>query len=38
MLQQDHLFQWRTILQNAILGLEIQNKNTKENIRKLEIT
>ncbi|HHT50431.1 MAG TPA: ABC transporter ATP-binding protein [Eubacteriaceae bacterium] len=34
MLQQDHLFQWRTILQNAILGLEIQNKNTKENILK----
>jgi NitT/TauT family transport system ATP-binding protein len=25
MLQQDHLFQWRTILQNARLGLEIQN-------------
>ena len=34
MLQQDHLFQWRTILQNTTLGLEIQNKNTKENIRK----
>ncbi|MBQ7919801.1 MAG: ABC transporter ATP-binding protein [Lachnospiraceae bacterium] len=26
MLQRDHLFSWRTIYQNAILGLEIQNK------------
>lgn len=26
MLQRDHLFPWRTIYQNAILGLEIQNK------------
>ncbi len=36
MLQQDHLFQWRTIFQNVILGLEIQNKKTKENIEKTE--
>lgn len=26
MLQKDHLFEWRTILQNVTLGLEIQNK------------
>ena len=28
MLQRDHLFPWRTIYQNAILGLEIQKKLT----------
>lgn len=32
MLQHDHLFEWRTIYQNVILGLEIQKKLTKENI------
>ena len=26
MLQQDHLLEWRTILQNVLLGAEIQNK------------
>ncbi len=26
MLQKDHLFEWRTILENVLLGLEIQNK------------
>lgn len=31
MLQKDHLFEWRTIKSNACLGLEIQNKLTKEN-------
>ncbi|MGB9808763.1 MAG: ABC transporter ATP-binding protein [Caldanaerobacter sp.] len=30
MLQKDHLFEWRTIWQNAILGLEIQKKLTEE--------
>jgi NitT/TauT family transport system ATP-binding protein len=30
MLQKDHLFEWRTIWQNVILGLEIQNKLTSE--------
>lgn len=30
MLQHDHLFEWRTIYENVILGLEIQNKLTKE--------
>ncbi|MDR1640429.1 MAG: ABC transporter ATP-binding protein [Clostridiales bacterium] len=32
MLQQDHLFGWRTIFQNACLGLEIQKKKTPENL------
>ncbi|NLM13529.1 MAG: ABC transporter ATP-binding protein [Epulopiscium sp.] len=31
MLQKDHLFEWRTILRNVYLGLEIQNKLTEEN-------
>lgn len=30
MLQKDHLFEWRTIIKNATLGLEIQKKLTKE--------
>jgi NitT/TauT family transport system ATP-binding protein len=32
MLQQDHLFGWRTIFQNACLGLEIQRKMTPANL------
>lgn len=32
MLQKDHLFAWRSILQNVTLGLEIQNKKTPENM------
>lgn len=31
MLQHDHLFEWRTIYQNAILGLELNKNMTKEN-------
>lgn len=31
MLQKDYLFEWRTIYKNITLGLEIQNKLTKEN-------
>lgn len=31
MLQKDHLLQWRTIYENAILGLEIKNKLTDKN-------
>lgn len=31
MLQQDNLFNWRTILNNCLLGLEIKNELTKEN-------
>ena len=30
MLQKDHLFEWRTILDNILLGLEIQKNVTKE--------
>ena len=30
MLQKDHLFEWRTILENILLGLEIQKNVTKE--------
>lgn len=32
MLQHDHLFEWRTIYQNVILGLELHKTLTKENI------
>ncbi|HLU80315.1 MAG TPA: ABC transporter ATP-binding protein [Burkholderiaceae bacterium] len=30
MLQQDYLFEWRTILDNALLGAEIQKRDMKE--------
>ena len=30
MLQKDHLFEWRTVLQNVLLGVEIQGKVTRE--------
>lgn len=36
MLQHDHLFEWRTIFENVTIGLEIQNKMTKENIEYVE--
>lgn len=36
MLQKDHLLEWRTIRSNALLGLEIQNKLSKENIDYVE--
>ncbi len=38
MLQKDHLFEWRTIYSNVILGLEIQNKlndESKERVDKM---
>ena len=31
MLQKDNLLEWRTILKNVLLGLEIQKANTEEN-------
>ena len=31
MLQKDNLLEWRTILKNVLLGLEIQKTNTEEN-------
>ena len=33
MLQRDYLFEWRTIYENVILGLEINHKLTDENIQ-----
>lgn len=36
MLQQDHLFPWRTILENVVLGLEIQKNLTPETRKKAE--
>ena len=36
MLQKDHLFEWRTVYQNVILGLEIQHKLNEKNIGHVE--
>lgn len=36
MLQQDYLFEWRTILDNALLGLEIRGEKTPEAIEEVE--
>ena len=36
MLQKDHLFEWRTILSNVSLGLEIQKRLTPENQKELK--
>lgn len=36
MLQKDHLFEWRSIYKNVILGLEIQNKTTDEAKERVE--
>lgn len=36
MFQRDELLEWRTVLDNACLGLEIQNQNTPENIRYVQ--
>lgn len=36
MLQHDHLFEWRTIRQNVLLGLEIQKKLTPASRQKVE--
>ena len=35
MLQRDHLFEWRTIYSNVLLGLEIQKKETEESKEKV---
>ncbi len=32
MLQKDQLFSWRNVMQNVLLGLEIQKKKTKEQV------
>lgn len=36
MLQRDHLFEWRTIYDNVILGLEIRKLMTEENISRVK--
>lgn len=36
MLQKDHLFEWRTIYRNVVLGLEIQNKLNEETRMKID--
>lgn len=36
MLQRDHLFPWRTILSNTLLGLELQKKKTPEAVEYAE--
>lgn len=35
MFQRDHLFEWRTVYDNVILGLEIKKKLNEENIKKV---
>lgn len=36
MLQQDYLFEWRTILDNALLGLEIRKEKTPEAVNEVK--
>lgn len=36
MLQQDHLFEWRSIRKNVLLGLEIQKKISDESLREAD--
>ncbi len=36
MLQKDNLLEWRNIYKNVLLGLEIQNKKTEENVAYAE--
>ena len=36
MLQHDHLFEWRSIRKNVILGLEIAKKCTPENLQRID--
>ena len=35
MFQKDHLFEWRTVYQNVILGLEIKKMLTDDNIERV---
>ncbi len=35
MFQNDHLFPWRTIIENVMIGLEIQNKVNDESIERV---
>lgn len=36
MFQKDHLFEWRTVYNNIILGLEIKKMLTEENIKRIK--
>ncbi|WP_286316420.1 ABC transporter ATP-binding protein [Romboutsia ilealis] len=36
MFQKDHLLEWRTIMDNITIGLEIQKKKTDESIKRVE--
>lgn len=36
MLQRDHLFEWRTVYSNVLLGLEIQKKMTPDHLHKVD--
>lgn len=36
MLQHDHLFEWRTVKKNILLGLEIQKKINKETLKEAD--
>ncbi len=36
MLQRDHLFEWRSIRENAALGLEIRHQKNKETLQELD--
>ncbi len=36
MFQRDHLFEWRTIKSNTLIGLEVQKKLTEQNIKSVE--
>ncbi|WP_332841430.1 ABC transporter ATP-binding protein [Paraclostridium bifermentans] len=36
MFQKDHLLEWRTIMDNILIGLEIQKKKTPEAISRIE--
>lgn len=36
MLQKDHLFEWRTVYSNVLLGLEIQKKMTPDHIENVD--
>ncbi len=36
MLQKDHLFEWRTVYRNVVLGLEIQHRLNEESKAKIE--
>ena len=36
MFQKDHLFEWKTIYNNVLLGLEIQKSKNEQNIKQVE--